>query len=148
MKLKIYKKPNPLKVFDKVSKLKKLLKPIKVSNNDDFIDKLLLKPMEILHIINDGFSIEDHYHININCNVKCNIPIEFSAHIGEHGSNAWIIGEKPDGTSIDNSFGGQREDVVEVLENLRLEKLIVFTEIELSQVIGNSSSVFKYKLLE
>ena len=60
MELKIYKKPNPLKVFDKVSKLKKLLKPIKVKNSEDFIDELLSKPQEILTLLFDGFSAKDY----------------------------------------------------------------------------------------
>ncbi|MDF4221092.1 hypothetical protein PXC01_05795 [Maribacter sp. M208] len=145
MKLEIYKKPNPLKVFDKINKLKKLLKPIKVENNDEFIQKLLEKPMEINHLLSEGYSLKDHEYISISCDIKCNIPIEFSAQVG-NGSNCWITGEKPNGESLYDT--SDKSGLIEILENLELPNKIIFTEIELSQKIGNSSSKFKYKLSE
>lgn len=148
MELEIYRKPNPLKVFDRISKLKKLLKPIKVMNNEKFVDNLLLKSNEIFNIISEGFSIEDDNHINITCNLKCNIPISFYVHIGSHGANCSIIGERPNGTSIDNGFGNVKENLIEALESMNLPDKIKFTDINLTQIIGNSSSIFNYKLLE
>ena len=147
MKLKMYKKPNPIKVFEKVSKLKKLLKTIKVENNDKFIEKLLYKPTEILNIISEGYSLEDYNHINLDCTIKCNIPIEFNAQIGD-GSNCWIIAEMPDGTSLHDPDTDNRKGLIEILENIILPNLIVFTEIELKQAIKNSRSEFKYELVE
>lgn len=146
MDLKVYSKPNPLKVFDKVSKLKKLVKPIKVESNDKFIEKLLSKPKEILDIIGSGFSIEDHNHINIKCELKCNLPISFSAQRSHGGANCWVLGQKLDGTDIDNSFGNTKSNLIEVLENLELPSKIIFTEVEMTQEIGSSTSVFNYKL--
>lgn len=141
----MYKKPNPLKVFDKISKLKKLLKPIKVENSDKFIEKLLLKPLEILNIISEGYSSKDYDYIDISCDVKCNIPIEFSARIG-NGSMCWITGEKPNGESLYDA--NDKSGLIEILENLDLPRVIVFTEIKLLQAVETARSEFKYELTE
>lgn len=143
MELKIYTKPNPLKVFDKVSKLKKLLKSIKVENNDKFIERLLSKPSEILSLLSEGYSLEDHNHINLNCEIKCNIPIQFSAQIG-NGANCWITGEKPNGESLYDDK--DKTGLVEILESIDLPDKIIFTEVELTQIVQNSKSEFKYNL--
>ncbi|MER3374791.1 MAG: hypothetical protein RIM83_09175 [Allomuricauda sp.] len=145
MELKIYKKPNPLKVFDKVSKLKKLLKPIKVKNSEDFIDELLSKPQEILTLLFDGFSAKDAEYLYITCDLKCNIPIGFSAFFG-NGAYCWITGEKPNGESLDRI--SDRNGIIEILENIELPDKIIFTEIELNQKIQNSKSEFKYSLTD
>ena len=144
MELKIYKKPNPLKVFDKVSKLKKLLKPIKVKNDEVFLNKLLSKPQEILTLIYDGFSLEDSNYIDLSCDVRCNIPIKFSARIG-NGANCWITGEKPNGESLYDT--SDKTGLIEILENLELPDRIIFTEIELNQRVQNSKSEFRYSLI-
>ncbi len=142
--MKIYKKPNPLKVFDKVSKLKKILRPIKIENNEKFIENILNKPVEILHLIGEGYSLEDHKYIDLNCKIQCNIPIEFSAQIG-NGANCWITGGKPNEESLYDT--NDKSGLMEILEELDLPDKIIFTEIELTQVIQNSKSEFKYKLL-
>lgn len=145
MKMKIYKKPNSLKGFDKISKLKKILKPIKVENNENFIEKILNKPEEILNLISDGYSLEDHKYIDLYCKVKCNIPINFSARIG-NGATCWITGEKPNGESLYES--DDKSGLIEILENFDLPCKIIFNEIELRQSIGNMKSEFKYVLTE
>lgn len=143
MELNFYKKPNPIKVFDKVSKLRKLLKPIKVRNNNKFIDQLLFKPQEILHFLSEGFSLEDHGYIDIRCEINCNIPIQFSAQIGD-GANCWILGEKPNGESLYDY--NDKSGLIEILENLHLPDQIIFNEVSLIQKIQNSTSEFKYTL--
>ena len=144
MDLKIYKSPNPLKVFEKVSKLKTLLKPIVVEDNQVFIDKMLSKPQEILRLLNEGYSLEDLDYVDLKCDVKCNIPIGFSAQVGGR-ANCWITGEKPNGESLYDT--SDRVGLIEILEYIELPEKIIFTEIKLNQQIQNSKSEFKYTLI-
>lgn len=143
MELNIYKKPNPSKVFDKIAKFKKLLKPIKVKNDNTFINQLLSKPNEILHLLTEGFSLEDHNYINLNCEIKCNIPIQFGAQVG-NGANSWLFGKKSNMESLYDC--NDKTVLIELLESIHLPNEIIFTEITLTQKIQSSKSEFKYIL--
>lgn len=145
MNLKIYKEPNPLKMFDKVSKLKKLLKPIKVTNDDLFINKLLEKPQEILSFLFEGYSIQDddYENIHLNCIIKCNIDLKFGANFG-NGACCWINGEKLNGETFDDTE--DKKGLIDILENMYLPDKILFTEVELKQKVCGSESEFKYRL--
>lgn len=143
MKLKIDEGLDPSKVFTLIPKLKKLFKPIKVQNNSEFIDKLLQKPREISRILNEPFTLEDDEKIHIHCILYSNIPIAFSAAIGD-GSNCWIEGEKPNGESLYDI--DDREGLIETLETVNLPKTIIFTEVVLTQNIEGSECEFRYKI--
>lgn len=144
MKSDMYIQPNPLIFFDQVSRLKKLLKPIKVRNSDSFIKKILDKPLEISNLITSNYKGNDFEYINVNCEIKCNIAISFHCRING-STNAWIITEKPNGESfyiIDDVEIVLRE----VLKNIDLPEKIIFTEIDLNQKIKNVESAFSYKI--
>ncbi|MDM1097833.1 hypothetical protein HXZ81_14480 [Myroides odoratimimus] len=143
MKLKIDEGLDPSKVFTLIPKLKKLFKPIKVQNNSEFIDKLLKKPFEILDIISEPYILEGHEIFHLHCILYCNIPIDFSAAIGD-GSNCWIEAEKPNGESLYDI--DDREGLIETLESLNLPKTIIFTEVVLTQSIKGSECEFRYKI--
>lgn len=98
-----------------------------------------------MHLIGEGYSLEDHKYIDINCEIKCNIPLEFSAKIG-NVANCWITGEKPNGENLYDT--DDKNGLIEILENLDLPDKIIFTEIELRQSIEKSRSEFKYILTE
>lgn len=89
------------KVFDNISKIKKLVKPVIAKNKDRFVDKLLSVPDDILQILHESFSLDDYQHIHPDCVFKCNVPIGFSATVGNR-ANCWISGTKPDGRSLDD----------------------------------------------
>ncbi|MVX34409.1 hypothetical protein [Myroides sp. LoEW2-1] len=143
MKLKIDEGLDPSRVFTLIPKLKKLLKPIKVQNNSEFIDKLLKKPFEILDIISESYILEGHEDFHLHCILYSNIPIYFSAAIGD-GANCWIGGEKPNGESLYDV--DDRQGLIDTLESLNLPKTIIFTEIILTQNIEGSECEFKYKI--
>ena len=146
MKLKPYSKPNDLKVFDKISKLKKFIKPIKVKNNRAFIEELLRLPKNMLSHLWEGYDLEDHNFISLLCHINCNLPIEFSVSLGNNGANYHIIGKDVNNIDYDLS---KEKDLITFLENLEfLPDKIIFEELTLTQTIDKSESSFIYRLIK
>jgi hypothetical protein len=144
MKLKINLKKDidELIIFD-IYSFRKALKSIKVTNTEKFIDELLNRPSLLLSCLNRKFDLDDHKKIELNCLLSCNIPLEFSARIDNHGVNCWLLGETINGESLGN-FGNEKQELIELLESLTLPKEIVFKTFELNQRIGKSESKFTY----
>jgi hypothetical protein len=144
MNLNIHKEVDVLRMLD-INHFKKVLKPIKVSRNDEFLDTLIERSSLILSCLNKGLSIEDHQNVNIYCAVSCNIPLLFSARIG-NGANCWISGIKMNGESLDIQSHHDKKELLEFLENIRLPSKIIFTTLELNQKIGKSESKFSLSI--
>jgi hypothetical protein len=145
MKLKIYikKEIDELIMFDNTG-FKKVLKPIKTSNTEKFLDNLIDRAHLLLSCLNRGFDLADHDKINLSCSLTCNIPITFTAQIG-HGMNCWISGYKSNGESFGDT-GIYKEELLEYLESITLPTVIVFKTFELSQKIGKSESKFTFSI--
>lgn len=142
MKLNIKKDIDELIMFN-IYSFRKAIKSIKVNNTEKFIDDLLNRPSLLLSCLNRGFDLDNHEKIELNCLLTCNIPLEFSAKIDNHGVNCWLLGENINGESLGN-FGNEKQELIELLESLRLPKEIVFKTFELNQKIGKSESKFTY----
>jgi hypothetical protein len=142
MKISLNKETDVLKVFN-ISCFKKVLKPIKVTNTEKFLDNLIKRADLIQRCLDRDFSLEDHEHIDLSCEITCNIPLLFSAHIG-NGSNCWITAEKKCGESLQDHR--DKKELLGYLESIILPDKIVFKTLVLNQRIRNHKSVFTLSL--
>jgi hypothetical protein len=100
------------------------LKPIKTPNSEKCIDNLLNRVQFLLSCLNRDYDLEDHEKIELSCSETCNIPIEFSAHIG-NGANCWITGDKSNGESLNVQGHYDKAQLLDFLENIRLPKTFI-----------------------
>lgn len=144
MKFKIESKPSPLRQLDNFKQLKSSLKPIKADEGGKFLDVLLAHCYTLNNAIGKDFSLQDHQHISLICEVHFNIPLISSASVG-NGSNAWL-------QEYDKSGSGMmfetKKELGEYLQSLEsIPNLIIPIKLELTQKIGDAKSKFVYELV-
>ena len=144
MKFKIESKPSPLRQLDNFKQLKTALKPIKADENGKFLEALLEHCMIINRAIGKDFSLADHSHIDISCDVYFNIPLVSSAQVG-NGSNAWLheYQKNEHGVMFEN-----KKELGEYPQKLeRIPSTIIPIKLELTQRIGDAKSKFIYEIV-
>lgn len=144
MKFKIESKPRPLRQLNNIRQLKTSLKPIKADENGKFLENLLEHCMTINRAIGKDFSLADHSHIDISCDVYFNIPLVSSAQVG-NGSNAWLheYQKNEHGVMFEN-----KKELGEYLQSLeRIPSTIIPIKLELTQRIGDAKSKFVYEIV-
>ncbi|GMN04626.1 hypothetical protein MTsPCn5_00140 [Croceitalea sp. MTPC5] len=144
MKFRIESRPSPLRQLDNFKQLKPVLKPIKADESGKFLDLLLEHCMILNRAIGKDFSLSDHSHIDISCDVYFNIPLVSSASVG-NGSNAWL-------QEYDKSGGGamlnDKKELGQYLQGLEsIPSVIQPVKLELSQKIGDAKSKFVYEVM-
>lgn len=142
MKINFTKETDPLKIFD-INGFKKVLKPIKVTNTEKFLDSLIERTELIRSCLGRDFSLDDHKNIDLYCEITCNVPFAFSAHIG-NGVNCWITAEKKCGESLQDYR--DKKELLGYLESIILPDKIVFKTLKLNQRVRNYKSVFTLSL--
>jgi hypothetical protein len=142
MKMNLVKETDVLKIFD-ISGFKKVLKPIKVTNTEKFLDSLIERADLLLSCLGRNFSLEDYAHIDLHCEITCNTPFVFSAQVG-NGANCWITAEKECGESLQNHR--DKKELLGYLESIILPDMIVFKTLKLNQRIQNYKSFFTLSL--
>lgn len=144
MKFKIESKPGPLRQLDNIKQLKSILKPIKADERGKFLDVLLAHCYSLNNAIGKDFSIQDHQHISLSCEVHFNIPLISSASVG-NGSNAWLHEYDKTGSGI---MFETKKELGEYLQSLEsIPNLIIPIKLELTQKIGDAKSKFVYELV-
>ena len=142
--LKIETQPNPLKQFDNIKYLKKLVKPIKTDRKGNFIEKLFTQSSLLNTYIGKNFSLYEHKFINLKCNLIYNIPIITSALINENGSNSYIS-EIVENDECSVMFENKKE-LSDFLHNLEyLPEKIIPIRLEFEQKILKTKSQFIYE---
>ncbi|GMN08435.1 hypothetical protein MTsPCn5_38240 [Croceitalea sp. MTPC5] len=144
MKFKIESKPSALRQLDNFKQLKTVLKPIKADESGKFLDALMEHCMLINRAIGKDYSLADHTHIDISCDVYFNIPLVSSAQVG-NGSNAWLheYHKNEHGTMFEN-----KKELGEYLQGLeRIPSTIIPIKLELTQRIGDAKSKFVFEVL-
>jgi len=144
MKFKIESQPNSLRQLDNIKQLKASLKPIKADEGGKFLDALLEHCYTLNKAIGKDFSLQDHQHIDLRCDVYFNIPLVSSACVG-NGSNAWLqqYQKNEHGMMFEN-----KKELGEYLQGLeRIPSTIIPVKLELTQRIGDAKSKFAYELL-
>ncbi len=144
MKFKIESRPNPLRQLDNIRQLKASLKPIRADEEGKFLDVLLEHCYILNKAIGKDFSLRDHQHIDLRCDVYFNIPLVSSASVG-NGSNAWL-------QEYDKSGGGamlnDKKELGQYLQGLEsIPSVIQPVKLELSQKIGDAKSKFVYEVM-
>lgn len=138
MRINITKETDVLKILD-ISSFKKVLKPIKVTNTEKFLDCLIERASLLCSCLGRNFTLEDHEHIDLHCEITANVPFVFSAHIG-NGANCWITAEKECGESLQEHR--DKKELLGYLESIILPNQIVFKTLKLNQRIRNCKSSF------
>lgn len=144
MKFRIESKPSPLRQLDNFKQLKIALKPIKADEGGKFLDVLLTHCAMLKSAIGKDFSLADHQHVAIRCDVYFNIPLVSSAGVGgETDSGLQKYGKNGIRTMFEN-----KKELGEYLQGLdRIPSIILPNKLELTQKIGDTKSKFVYELI-
>ncbi len=144
MKFKIESKPSPLRQLDNFRQLKNALKPIKADEEGKFLDALLQHCIQLHSAIGKDYSLADHDHMDIRCEVHFNIPLSSLAWIG-NGSHRCLqeLNKGGNGATFD-----AKKELGLYLQGLEsIPSIIQPVKLELTQKIGEAKSRFVYELV-
>ncbi|KQC28659.1 hypothetical protein AAY42_01115 [Flagellimonas eckloniae] len=130
--------------MDNFRQLKNGLKPIKADVEGRFLDALLQHCVQLHNAIGKDYSVADHDHMEIRCEVFFNIPLSSLAWIG-NGTHRCLQELRKDGNGA--KFDTKKELAVYLQGLESIPSIIKPVKMELIQKIGDAKSRFVYELV-